>query len=577
MKQVQNRLFLLTPVAIAVVSFLFYQFFFPYHLFFKEQIQLFLYTPEYIFSYLHKPGWLAALGGDFLTQFFYLRGGGPLVISLLLVVEWWLIKQVLQTISVSKITALWAVLPVAADLTANLALLYTPRNSLSLILVIIAFLLISSIRKKWLATSLFILLTASGQWLFGNAIIVLPFLLLFSKNIYRSRISAKISVLIILISIYIGRSYYLLPVRETFLYPAVSIKGFLPLLVFVVTITLAELTLLKGKHEHFSKWLAVALLPLVLFTGFKLNANFGLEKILSFDSETYFGHNEKVLLLAEKYQIKNRVATYYANIALAKKGQLAESLLDFYQPGIHGLILPVSQYEYWQTIFFSNELYYLLGDMNMAQHSAMLGNTFSPYNRSSRMMQRLAEINMVNEDYSGAGKFLKMLDKTLFHRKWAEEKMKENNPESQSNWLIQKRKQIAKTDTIRTSFDYVKSIEFLVEQNPQNRIALDYLLCYHLLNKDLVSFKNAYDRFAKPQFGIAPKVYGEALLILLFREKASEEIIQEYKIQPVQVHDFLNYTSRFEEVKGDLTQLTKDYGKSYWFYYHFATITEGEE
>ena len=64
--------------------------------------------------------WLAALGGDFLTQFFYLRGGGPLVISLLLVVEWWLIKQVLQTISVSKITALWAVLPVAADLTANL-------------------------------------------------------------------------------------------------------------------------------------------------------------------------------------------------------------------------------------------------------------------------------------------------------------------------------------------------------------------------------------------------------------------------------------------------------------------------
>lgn len=577
MTQAKNRLFLLAPVAIAVVSFLFYQFFYPYHLFFKEQIQLFLYTPDYLLSYFHKPGWVAALGGDFLTQFFYLRGGGPLVISLLLVVEWWLTKQLLQTISVSKTTALWAVLPVAADLTAHLALLYTPRNSLGLILLIITFLLISSIHKKWLATSFFILLSASGHWLFGNAIILLPFLLLFSKNIYRPRISAKISVLIVLIFIYVGRSYYLLPVGETFLYPAVSVKGLLPILVFVVTIILAELTLLKEKYDHFSKWLAVALLLLILFTGFKLNANFGLEKILSLDSETYFGHNEKVLKLAEKYQVKNRVATYYTNMALAKKGQLAEHLLDFYQPGIHGLILPVSQYEYWQTIFFSNELYYLLGDMNMAQHSAMLGNTFSPYNRSSRMMQRLAEINMVNEDYPGAGKFLKMLDKTLFHKKWAEEKMKENNPDSQPNWLIQKRKQIAKTDTIRTSFDYVKSIEFLVEQNPQNRIALDYLLCYHLLNKDLASFKKDYDRFAKPQFGIAPKMYGEALLILLFREKASEETIQEYKIQPAQIHDFLNYTSRFEKIKGDLTQLTKDYGKSYWFYYHFATITEGEE
>jgi len=577
MIKAKNRLFLLTPLTIAVVSFLFFQFFYPYHLFFKEQIQLFIYTPDYLLSYIDKPGWLAALSGDFLTQFFYLRGGGPLVLTLLFLTEWWLIKQVLLTVSSSKIATLWAVIPVAADFTAHFALLYTPRNTMGLIFLFIAFLLISSIHKKGLATTLFIFLAACGHWLLGNAIIVLPFLLLFSKNIYRPRLSAKILALVVLISIYIGRPHYLLTALETLLYPAVSLKGLVPLFVFLLVIILTELTLPKEKYKLGVKWLAIAMLSFVLFIGFKLNANFGLEKILSLDTETYFGHNEKVLELAEKYQVKNRVATYYTNMALAKRGQLGECLLDFYQPGIHSLILPVSQYEYWQTILFSNELYYLLGDMNLAQHSAMLGNTFSPYNRSSRMIKRLAEINMVNEDYSGAGKFLKMLEKTLFHNKWAEVRINENNPSSQSDWLIQKRQQIAKTDTIRTSYDYIKSIEFLVEQNPQNRIALDYLLCYHLLNKDLSSFKTAYDRFAKPQLKIAPKVYGEALLILLFREKASEETIREYKIQLPQIQDFSNYTSRFEEVKGDLNQLQKDYGKSYWFYYHFATITEGEE
>ena len=316
---------------------------------------------------------------------------------------------------------------------------------------------------------------------------------------------------------------------------------------------------------------------LVLVYGFKLNANFGLGKILALDTETYFGNNEKVLQLAEKMKLRNRVATYYTNMALAKRGELPVRLLDFYQPSIHGLILPVTQYENWQTIFFSNELFYLLGDMNLTQHSAMLGNTFSPYNRSSRMIRRLAEINMVNEDYEGSEKFLKMLGKTLFHKKWAEARLKENHAGSQSKWLGLKRNDIAKTDTIRSAFDYINSIGFLVEQNPQNRVALDYLLCYHLLNKDLQSFKSAYDRFAKPQLNTVPKVYGEALLILLFREKASEETIAEYKIQASQIHDFINYTSSFEEAKGNLDQLQNRFAKTYWFYFHFATMTEGEE
>ena len=568
---------ILPLIAIAVVSFLFFQFVYPYHLFFKEQIQLFLFTPTYIFSYLAKPAALSSLAGDFFTQFLYLQGGGPLVLAVLFSAEWWLTKKALQTIGNMKNASQWALLPVASDFTAHLALLYSPRNTMGLILVLAVFLAFSRINNKALATTLFIISVAVGHWLFGNAIIVLPFLLLFSTNIYRPKIIAKLSLLLVVIFVYIGRPFYLLPVKEAFLYPAFSVKDLLPLVVFVATIFISELTLFTKKYNRFSIWIVSVLFPVILISGFKLNANFGLEKILALDSETYFGNTNKVIKLAEKYKLKNRVGTYYTNMALAKKGELPDRLLEFYQPFTQGLILPVSQNENWQTILFSNELFYLIGDMNLAQHSSMLGNTFSPYNRSSRMIKRLAEINMINGDYKGAEKFLRMLEKTLFHSKWAAKQIKEINSGTTPDWLVSKRTQIAQTDTIRNSSDYLHAIEFLVRQNPRNKIALDYLLCFHLLNKDLISFKNTYDRYAKPLNFPPQKVYAEALLISLFKEKVSEETFQKYKINPAVLTEFINYTGRFEETKGDLNQLKEKYGTSYWFYYHFATMKEAGE
>lgn len=66
----------------AIASFVFFQFFYPYHLFYQEQNQLFLFSWDYITTYLDKPGWLACLTGDFLTQFYYYRYAGPTILTL---------------------------------------------------------------------------------------------------------------------------------------------------------------------------------------------------------------------------------------------------------------------------------------------------------------------------------------------------------------------------------------------------------------------------------------------------------------------------------------------------------------
>lgn len=69
----------------ALALFLFFFRILPYHLFHREQTQLFLLATEPLAGYLRHPAALARLSGDFLTQFFYYEGGGPTIMAVVLV------------------------------------------------------------------------------------------------------------------------------------------------------------------------------------------------------------------------------------------------------------------------------------------------------------------------------------------------------------------------------------------------------------------------------------------------------------------------------------------------------------
>ena len=50
-----------------IACFAFFQFWYPYHFFFQEQNQIFLWSWDYISTYFEKPGGIARLTGDFLA------------------------------------------------------------------------------------------------------------------------------------------------------------------------------------------------------------------------------------------------------------------------------------------------------------------------------------------------------------------------------------------------------------------------------------------------------------------------------------------------------------------------------
>ena len=558
-------------------SFLYFQLIVPYHIFFKEQIQLFIFDSNYLLSYFSKSGGLACLIGDFLTQFLYLKGGGAIVISLLFVSEWLLITLILNSFGVKQWAPLWALLPVIAEWMITGEIYFSIAMSVAFALVLLAIYFYIHIQNKAVSAGLGIALIPILFVFTGSAMFLFPvFVLLYEihkgkKNRYVYWLALIVLAVVIP---YLFRLHYLMTVKQAYFYPMLGIKQMGSSMLMVLILFLASFKGIREWHVTALSFSLVVLFVLIFgITGLKFTTNLQQEKILGLATEAYFENWDKVLKIAEKSKMKNPIATYYTNLALSKQRQLGDRMMEFYQPFTSGLFLPVGQESNWFVIFFSSDVYFYIGDMNMAQHSATLGMTFSPYQRSARLIQRLVEINLVSEDIPAAMKYIRMLESSWFHKKKAAQ-LKEmaltTNPDSYT-WLQNKRNQIHTSDILLSSRNRQASLELLLKTNPDNYAALDYLLAYHLMNKNISGFFNVYSIYCKGKTHYVPKAYAEALLIYFASSKTPPEKVAEYNINPLIINDFNEYTKLYESTNGNLELLQEKFPHTYWLFYHFAT------
>ena len=278
---------------------------------------------------------------------------------------------------------------------------------------------------------------------------------------------------------------------------------------------------------------------------------------------------DKVSALAAKDR-KSELGTYYYNLSNAMKGQLADKLLDYYQPFERGLFLPVGEKTPPFEIACAGDVWWALGYMPMAERDAMLGMLFSPAHRGSRYVRRLAETNLVKGDYEAASKYLGMLLNSRADRKWALERM----PDA---WSPEYRKRIEDMRALMPQFDMVHGMEqaqlvlrILLTANSSNRMALDYLLCYDLLVKDIDAFVADYN----PSM-TSSSLYGEAMLIFLAAKGGIDrENLEHYHISADMLERFDRFVRIYKRDGGSLANLTADFGKTYWYYFYFAQRNE---
>lgn len=574
----------LPGIVIAIFIGIFIQLKYQYHFFLEEQISLFAFDGQHVLSYLDKPCFFSKFIGDFITQFFYLRGMAAVIVSLLFLMLYYSVKSVIEKFSDSSLSVLYALFPAILItlfvFNTNIDLTYF----ISFLMMLLLFEGYTLLPSKWWYSLLVFISIPFLYAAIGGLISFLGILIFIYEIKNKSYFSFSRRVLIVFILIFslvvplLFRNYYAISLSQAFLYPVdyklVSLGWIIaPLFSLLIVILFAEIE----NRQYFKLWLcsvSVAFVFLLIY-GYHIHINLNLEKLLALDSEWYFGNIDKMYELENKYEYKSSAGAYYCNLAHAAKGELGDRFFDVYQTGPQGLILPMSDKGSYLPIIFANEVYFYLGDVNASQHLALLAMIFSPNHYSSRLLRRLVQINIINGEYKVAEKYLKILSKTLFHKKWAYNLLCMLNDEekiSRIPWVMEKRLKVPTKDDLRQTNDCVKAFELLLERNPENLNALHYKLCYHLLDKEVEVFANAFFDYREILLrGRIPKLYQEALVIY-YINKPELGIWSQIPVEPNILKKFIEYNNLYVRYQGEGRRLEKDFKNTYWFYYHYAKV-----
>ena len=278
---------------------------------------------------------------------------------------------------------------------------------------------------------------------------------------------------------------------------------------------------------------------------------FKYERVLGLDTEACRENWDKVLQLS-KVDLYTEEASYCYNLALAMKGRLGDDLFDHSQNHHYSLLFPASSDQTVMTNAMAGEAWFQLGDMTVAEQSAITSLQASPKHTGARYLVRLARVNLISGEDGAAMKYLTILGKTLFYGKWARSMMPGRQDEAVRVQLSDAHARLARKDIVHQLDRPREQLLGLLEADPTNAAARNYLLCYDLLTYDLDAFMQDFT----PDM-IKGRLYQEAVLLwLTLQGRLTPDEISRYGMD-LSVSDRMN---RF----GLNPSAFKN---TYWYYY----------
>ena len=285
------------------------------------------------------------------------------------------------------------------------------------------------------------------------------------------------------------------------------------------------------------------------------------EKVIGLDAEVARENWDKVIRMSEHdlYMVE---ASYCYNLAHAMKGDLGSTFLNYSQKNHLSLLFPVTTEKTIFTNTLAGEAWFQLGDMTVAEQSAITSLQGSPKHTGARFLVRLARVNLVTGEDAAAMKYLNLLSKTLFYGKWARSMMPGRQDEATRAAFAEARARMARKDLVHHSSQPRVILHELLDANPDNEVARNYLLCYDLLRYDLDEFMEDY----LPDM-IPARLYQEAVLIWLSRnDRLTPEEVTGHGVE-------LSMVDRM----GRFSRNPSAFRNSYWLYYLKALNEYSEE
>ena len=359
---------------------------------------------DHVTTYLDKPGWLACLAGDFLTQFYYFRYAGPIILTLCILLTGYNIRC---AVGMADIKGRWV------------------AHSVAFIVMIL--LICFSFHYDYRLSS--ILAVAGGASVFRVSTSLLISTRMFIKKIERrneqglflngSRIANWVSVISIFVSIFVCHWFFGYGV---WVYGALTFASCIANIMMAGTyyrlaaLIIPFFLLMLTKRLYYCDFQTIYTYPGI---GKLAKPQLDQERTLAVDCKYYFGNYNQVINMVEKDKNPNQYMKFYHDLVMAQFRSQPASLKKYPNKDI-GTFETLKANPSLLTIHALNELYWALDDMTFCERAAMLGNIYSPNCRNIRMVKRLAEINLVRGNYAATRKYLRILQKTFVWKRWAD-------------------------------------------------------------------------------------------------------------------------------------------------------------
>jgi hypothetical protein len=108
----------------------------------------------------------------------------------------------------------------------------------------------------------------------------------------------------------------------------------------------------------------------------------------------------------------------------------------------------------------------------------------------------------------------------------------------------------------------------LLQQNPTNRAAYEYLMAWCLLNKDIERFLNYYPLGNSIGYQTVPRSYQEALIYIWGLRNNNPAAIP-YPISPEIMQQVNEYGRIYTSIPNAEPLLRKQFAGTWWYYLHF--------
>jgi len=569
-----------------LLAFIYFFFFASHILFFQEQQYLFVYTSSYFQEFFIRPGGLLDLSGKFLTQFYYSRLAGSLILAITLTLPGIILMHInRRLISGPILNAPLMIIPSCLLLLMQTHYYHMMMYNLGFLLILFYFLLFVLSKKRVMRiilTTLFpfffyfagayalifalLFLTYSFLYLKGPEKYYLPIILIFEVLV-----SAIIFKQILLLQGYMQLALFPLPFINDQTHKILFYILTAFIILYPAICMLSGRIKLSGQRLVAVRRISVVIVPFITLIMLITGYNSQNARVINLEKLVFNEKWKEAIKYQEKHPSENRIGQYFYNIALSETDQLCDRL--FYGPqdfGTGSLMLEWSgEHLNWGSFAF-----YTTGLINEAQRWAY--EEMVVYGRRPQNMKMLIKTSLLTANYRLAEKYSGILNNTLFYKTWSERygMMAEDtslirlDPE-----LGEKRLLLPKSDF----FIYLESPEqnlpLLVDENPQNRKAFEYMMSWLMLGKEVEILVNNIRLMKKMGYTTIPRHIEEAIMIYYnsqhkFPDMGGLTISKETRMRFDQY--FSAYVTARQNPATLKEKMKEQFSNTFWYYFHFT-------